>query len=115
MAFLHCHNCGWEQDDFWNFTLSRHAYWFYWKYNPISCFCSYIFNWKYGYWKPRFIKFNNFTKFSWLLIIEQFLGMLKKFKNQRWWTYKSWKESIRKNNNEWPVCPKCGKKELDID
>lgn len=31
MAYLHCHSCGWQQDDFWNKT-----------YNPIR----YLLNWE---------------------------------------------------------------------
>jgi len=77
MAYVHCHACNWQQDDFWDFgiRISRFGgyYNFFrlgfvsrkslpifsigWKYNPFSLFLSYVFgstmiDWK-GYWRPR--------------------------------------------------------------
>lgn len=42
MAFVHCHECDWEQDDFWSLS----------GYNPFRWFFKYDIP---SYWKPRFI------------------------------------------------------------
>lgn len=134
MAFLHCHNCGWSQDDFWSFKFGKWGYFtliefgnirISWKYNPISCFLTHLFG-KYGYLKPRRIKFDHnvmdesgwkrIDPHSWWLIWYEFKRMIVRFKKQTWWTYESFKKDRNKYSKyEWPPCPKCGKQELDID
>ena len=112
MAYLHCHNCDWAQDDFWT-----------WRYNPIICFWSDI-KWL---WRPRFFKLDNWfieelsrytnvpvfnfngKVFSWNWLILEFIKNLKVFLKQRWWTYKSFVKDPNK------ICPKCSSKSLDID
>jgi len=54
MAYLHCRNCGWSQDDFWTFFTYRKWRKKWWErfgfgYNPITKFFS---NFKL-LWKPR--------------------------------------------------------------
>jgi hypothetical protein len=41
---------------------------------------------------------------SWSLIIYHFQRMIRKFRNMKWWTKKSWL------NDKNPICPKCGNK-----
>jgi len=123
MAYLHCHNCGWSQDDFWNFKFQfknilkwqRRPF----GYNPISLiledFAVYV--------KPKYIKMdtnwmkeNNYSGnkiHSWKLMMHDIKRHLKNSFMQTWWTYNSWKKD-RKNNIA--RCPKCHKKEyFDID
>lgn len=123
MAFLHCHNCNWSQDDFWDFSFGRYGYFkifknFYWKYNPISCFLSYVS----FYLKPHFIEFDISLKeergwksnrrHSWICIWDEFKRMLLDFWKQEWWFYNSIKEFYKRK--ELP-CPNCGSNDLDID
>lgn len=42
MAYVHCHNCNWQQDDFWSFR----------GYNPLRFFLKNDLPWL---WKPRWI------------------------------------------------------------
>lgn len=129
MSFLHCHSCDFSQDDFWDFSFGKHGYkkilFWYWKYNPISLFLSYVFGQsnfsKCGYIIPRRIKFGHeiledypnwkrHDPHSWWLIGHEFKSMIRKFKYQRYWTF----EEFKRKNPEY-ICPICGKKELDID
>jgi len=135
MAYLHCHNhlCDFSQDDFWDFSFGKRGYkkilFWYWKYNPISCFLSYVFGQsnfsKHAYIIPRRIEFDKgcmedhgwkrIDPHSWWLICDCFKSMIRKFKAQEYWTYNSWRKAVEKNGGQWPCCPICGKKELDID
>ncbi len=119
MAYIHCHNCNWSQDDFWDFSFGKYGYTkifgIGWGYNPISYFIHYFKE----HIKPRVIKFDNsFAKeqgwktnclHSWFLIRWEFKRMIKSFKKQYWWTYSSYKKSKIKN------CPDCDNKYLCID
>jgi len=59
MAYTHCRNCDFSQDDFW--TLRFRPQWKFWRwrsvfgYNPITCFLEVINT----YIKPRWIGTNN--------------------------------------------------------
>lgn len=123
MAFLHCHSCDWSQDDYWDFSIRRGyghftVFGFGWQYNPISCFLSYVFG-RQGYWWPRRIDFDdNIAKecgwkrrdpHSWFLIVREFKRMIRKFKNQRWWTHEQFLADVD------AVCPNCGKSNFDED
>jgi hypothetical protein len=124
MSYLHCHNCDFSQDDFYNKN-----------YNPFS---KIWFDVKW-LWKPEFIKFHErglIAHISKYTHIPVFIGISKKgvesvfswnwllveivkdFK--LWWkmkypTYKSWQKAIKKNDGNWPRCPECDALELDID
>lgn len=121
MSYLHCHNCEFSQDDFWDFRFAKYAYWHHWRYNPFSLFLSYFGT----YWRPRRTKFDRWIAkengwsrsdpHSWYLIWHEFKRMIRKFIYQKYWTAKSWQRAIKKNGEKWPACPKCGKNELDID
>lgn len=71
MAVLHCHTCGWEQDDFWRKT-----------YNPLTKLVQ-LFSWL---WIPRYIKFDGELYgrkyiFSWhmlsIRIVEEIVNIRK--------------------------------------
>jgi hypothetical protein len=120
MAYLHCHNCGWSQDDFW-----------YKGYNPITKIWRNI-KWL---WKPTKIGFDKwFLKhsdgkkhnyiiplwtregkdwtyvFSWNWLLLELEKEIKCILNQRYWTYKAF---LRKKDAA--MCPKCKSDNLDID
>lgn len=123
MAYLHCHSCGWSQDDFWNFKInfkSSRPF----GYNPLSIFIedykSY-FNLKFRNWDRNFVLDNPEVKAHknengtyrirniriWILETKR---NFKRIFNQKWWTYKSWKK-----NKDKAKCPKCGEHNFDID
>ena len=116
MAFVHCHGCDWSQDDFWDFSFSKYAYWLKWNYNPISVFMSYVFT-RRGYWKPRRIRHDKWCAeengwrrrdpHSWRLTWFQFKRIFRKVFYQKWWTESGWRLAIKKNGGNWPLCPSC--------
>jgi len=120
MAYLHCHSCDWSQDDFWSFGFHKYGYFWRWGYNPISYFLSIVFSWKYGYWRPQRREFDAWLAkdlgwkrndpHSWWLIWFHFKKMLKSFKRQKWWTWKSWQKY-----KDTAICPQCGDRNFDID
>lgn len=104
MAYLHCHACGWSQDDFWEAD----------GYNPLSMLKDNI--------KDLFrdkIEFDsNYKDFG--LPKQTMTGpeyvaweLERKAGNIREMVYRTFEEYKTKNPER--VCPKCGKKELDID
>lgn len=119
MAYLHCHSCDWSQDDFWSFS-----------YNPFTKFWSDI-KWLI---RPRILTLdgwivNDLTKytgvnvhrfrstqkgpvkvFSWQWLWLEIVKEIKLTRDQRWWTWKSWKR-----DRATAKCPKCGKVDFDID
>jgi hypothetical protein len=119
MAYLHCHNCDWSQDDFWNWKWTYK----FWKfrpfgYNPVSL----IFDDISDYWKPRRIgmdswwieeikiRHKNGEVHSWVMLIWQIKRHIKRIFTMKVWTYKKW-EKVRKT---W-VCPECKSNKWDID
>lgn len=121
MAYVHCHNCDWSQDDFWDFSWGCYGYWHGWRYNPFSLFLRYVGD----YWWPRVIEFDvgwaeeqgwpSHHRHSWRLLWDQFVRIPRKFRKQKWWTYKVWERAIDRNVGKWPACPHCGAQALDID
>jgi len=138
MAFLHCHSCGWSQDDFYDIELAvkyhrwRKSWWKFgisFGYNPITK----IWNDIKWLWKPRWIFLDDWILFdimrytgikvnvewmesgrsrvfSWDWLVVEIVKDWKVFREMKWWTYNSWK---RDRDNA--VCPKCGKRAFDID
>lgn len=120
MAYLHCHNCGWSQDDFWDWKWTFK----FWKfrpfgYNPISLI---IEDFKY-YTKPQFFKYNIYlgkgkgyksTKIhSWQTLLFELKHHSKRLFRQKWWTYESWKYDKKRGK---AFCPECGSNGyFDID
>jgi hypothetical protein len=101
MAYIHCHDCDWEQDDFW----SR-------RYNPVQTFFSYVKSFR--LWIPRTLEGDRpvFPTHSYVFLWRQVLRMLRKFRNMRWWTWKTYKRDREANI---AFCPKCGARDLCID
>ena len=99
MAYVHCHACSWEQDDFWS-----------WSYNPIKSL------WFRIQWlaRPRIVTTDdgNVPIFSWRLLFRECVVVLRRIPQQHWWTTKSWQKHVAR---EPPYCPDCGKLELDVD
>lgn len=138
MSYLHCHKCGWEQDDFWSFELRWSTRPF--GYNPLSCIIESV------YWliRPRYIgmdkwiiddinsrfvrvrirdKINDFTNniemteiyeiHSWALLWWEIKKNIRKFRNMKWWTYRAYKYDKYLQIAE---CPKCkSKTDFDMD
>ena len=132
MAYVHCHNCPWSQDDFWNK-----------KYNPVR----YFLKTDIPTWivpchiqaDPELVRPNFFTRslgltrvweepwgdpdtlvefqsvFTWLILARNFWRRITSLFTQVWWTKTSWAKAIQENGNKWPVCPSCGADALDID
>lgn len=119
MAYLHCNNCSWSQDDFY----SR-------RYNPITKIWSDI-KWL---WIPKMIKldssfiaydvpnlcnytgikvkFNNNKTFSWKWLLLEIVKDIKIAKEQKWWRYEDYLKARVLGK---AICPKCGAMRLDID
>jgi len=58
------------------------------------------------------------TLHSWYLALKSTWKMFKKFKDQVWWTQEEFQGLCHKDENgnkKYPVCPKCGKDQLDVD
>jgi len=106
MAYLHCHNCDWEQDDFYSKT-----------YNPASSLThwnDYLFGSRSNEIDRQFTDDSGFLEeFGPLTIREVIARAFEKtaqdIRNMKWLTYEQWKDEPNK------VCPKCGSSELDID
>ncbi|MCK5604757.1 hypothetical protein KAR91_22905 [Candidatus Pacearchaeota archaeon] len=116
MAYLHCHACGWEQDDFWEWK-----WWDGWQrpfgYNPLSLMIEDVMN----YGKPRIVnmdlwwaKENGFKSdriYSWRMLLRGWRRHFFRLFTQRWWTSKSWYRSRLTAR-----CPSCGSSGgFDID
>lgn len=103
MAFVHCHSCHWEQDDFWSVR----------GYNPLRFFVTNELRW---YWRPRLVNVDApmghgqipYYLHSWYLLIRSVRKLVRRLRTQHWWTYESWKRAIKANDGKWPPCPKCG-------
>lgn len=123
MAYLHCHNCGWSQDDFWDFQI-RWKRIFKWNsrpfgYNPLSIFLEDVSM----YWKPRYIKMDSYwckeqglssnKVHSWWMLKYEMKRNIRRIHKMKYLTYESFKKA-KKNGSV--ICPKCGcKNEFDID
>ena len=112
MAYVHCHSCGWSQDDFY----PR-------RYNPATKIWDSI-KWL---WKPRTIEFEEWIirdmakythvlvvhkkgkVFTWNWLIVEIIKDIKLAVKQHWWSWKSFKKDTNK------ACPLCDSKNLDID
>lgn len=123
MAYLHCHKCGWSQDDFWNWTIKWKSI-FNWHsrpfgYNPLSIMLEDIAT----YYKPRFIsmdsywaKENGFKSnrvHSWWFIKEGFIRCYRVVIDMKYNSHAKFKMAYDSNQAS---CPKCGSKDdFDID
>ena len=113
MAYLHCHNCDWSQDDFW----SKDGW------NPEESLKS---DWEYAFRDKIYMEHNFFEESgledkmhkdesgAWIrgqdLLAWELRRKANHVENMAVRTYEEWKQI--KNNF---VCPECGSKNLDID
>ena len=127
MSYLHCHNCDWGQDDFWEWSWKGVlVLWKFWKwgyrplgYNPLSMILEDI----HEYGKPRYVEFDKWYAeerewksnkvHSWFLLKENIKRQIRKLFFQKWWTWASWKKDYE---NKRARCPGCGSSgHFDID
>jgi len=123
MAYLHCHNCNWEQDDFWNWTIKWNKL-HKWNsrpfgYNPLSLILEDFA----CYWKPRRIKFDKYTAIemgfktnnihSWSMLRHGLKIHFNRLFTQKWRTWEAWKKDKDSGVAECPGCR--SKKDFDID
>jgi hypothetical protein len=123
MAYLHCHTkgCNWSQDDFWDWKWEGVFRFWRWKhrpfgYNPFSLILEDITE----YWFPRFVEFDLYaakemgfkTKriHSWRMLIYNVRRHFRRFFITKWKTWEGWKKA-----RDTAVCPKCGRRNFDID
>lgn len=107
MAYLHCHNCYWSQDDFWSE-----------KYNPITFLEE---NYKDDLLNKDldeiitiekttnrdFVYFQKITRREFIAqMLEEHANIIRKMK------YKT-NNDFKQDKN--PTCPGCGKNKFDID
>ncbi len=111
MAYLHCHNCSWSQDDF--YTRG---------YNPITKIKSTFKSWG----KPRYVKFDSWwiketgimaksdnSVFSWWVLWYDLKRKVRSMFRMKWWTWKSFHKDKELGMAK---CPKCNSdKDFDID
>uniref|UniRef100_A0A6M3K0Q7 Uncharacterized protein n=2 Tax=viral metagenome TaxID=1070528 RepID=A0A6M3K0Q7_9ZZZZ len=108
MAFLHCHNCDFSQDDFYSVD----------GYNPPD----YLQSWNKGLCGDRIDE--RFTDDAEFLreygpitlrevIAREYEKYARGIRSMKWVTWESFKEAWI--DGKWPPCPKCGKNDLDID
>lgn len=125
MSYLHCHNCGWSQDDFWDFKI-KWSKLFCWRsrpfgYNPLSLILEDFAE----YWKPRYVGFDFYAAkemgvklkkgnkiHSWTLLRYNLKRHIKRLFTQKWWTEKSFKKDYY---NRVALCPECSANDFDID
>ena len=110
MSYLHCHNCDFSQDDFWSPD----------GWNPIKN----ISSWKNDFFREDFYEDRGMDS-NWKeeigygrdeivttqeLLAYEFEKKASIIRNMKYRTLEEFKEK-----NPDGICPKCGKKELDID
>jgi len=104
MAYLHCHACHWEQDDFWSEGYNPMASMRDWEEDLLSADIENQFT-----SNSQFIKeHGNITMRE--VIAQEFERHARKVRNMAYRTEKEFREKNPKKK-----CPKCGKQELDID
>jgi hypothetical protein len=107
MAYLHCHACGWSQDDFWSKG-----------YNPITSVKDYE---QYLFLNPNttgmdnwWLKENGYPETNEIkgteLVAHELERAARRVRNMVYRTEQEFREKNPERN-----CPKCGKHELDID
>jgi hypothetical protein len=96
MSYLHCHNCDWEQDDFYSID----------GYNPAKS----LADWNEILCGERLSeRMNGDGKTFREAIAQDYEKFARRIRNMKWVTWEQWKAEPIK------VCPKCGSRNLDID
>ena len=96
MAYLHCHSCGWQQDDFYSVD----------GYNPAK----YLKTWMRKLCSDDIDKPSKTGLTYRALIAQEFEDYACEIRKMKWITHEQWlrdKHTAR--------CPKCGKQDFDID
>ena len=111
MAYVHCHSCDWEQDDFYSEK----------GYNPAN----YCRTWMPYLCGPDDIDTNFSSDPSFLdefgqmtmreVIAREFSNYAKRILEMKWITSESWEKAIKENGGKYPLCPKCKTDNLDVD
>jgi len=106
MAYLHCHNCDWAQDDFYHKGFNPASFLGHWD--------KYLFGARPDEIDRQFTNDSNFLReFGSLTVREVIARDFEKFaqniRKMKWITFEQWRDEPNK------VCPKCGSSELDID
>ena len=100
MAYIHCHKCGWSQDDFYDEK----------GYNPFTFLND---NYKEDLFSPDIDKPINMDdgvkKTKRQMIAEELISFAERILGMKWITHQQFEDDPNK------VCPKCGSAELDID
>lgn len=102
MAYLHCHNCGWSQDDFWSED-----------YNPLN---NDVIRWLGEALMRDTIESDEGPRVGVIeidsrMFVSRALGRLRqKIRGMRWKTLEEWMKV-----KDTAVCPGCGNGDLDID
>ena len=105
MAFLHCHSCNWEQDDFYRVD----------GYNPAKSLTDWMEKLCSGDIDKQFSNCSEFLAENGPIstrevIAREFEKYAKNIRNMPWITEEQW----RRDKDE-AVCPKCGERNFDID
>jgi hypothetical protein len=96
MSYIHCHSCGWNQDDFWS-----------WRYNPLQCF------WRFSlkeHARPRYVRAvfvvgpAERRVHSWAMILRDITRYFWRAWQMRWWTRRAWVSAVKAGRGG---CPKC--------
>jgi len=108
MAFLHCENCGWSQDDFYSED----------GYNPAKYLSSWN-NYLCGKDSHRLDELFS-DDYQWLkdegyvstreVLARQYEKYAKRIRNMKWVTWEQWQK-----DKDTAVCPQCGERNFDID
>lgn len=106
MAYLHCHSCGWQQDDFYD----EH-------YNPaisLSDWNDNLFGEKRHKLDKQFTDDAFFVKENGPITTREVIARAyekyaRRIRNIKWVTYEDFKNDPDKK------CPECGSEDLDID
>lgn len=105
--YLHCHKCGWSQDDFWNKSYNAIKVLLDWEEELLSEKFHQIFpgdsNW---------IEKNGSITYQ-EVIARELEKHAKRIRNMKWQTYEDFQKDF---HNKKAKCPKCGSIEhFDID
>ena len=119
MSYLHCHtkDCSFSQDDFYSKSYNPFTkIWSDIKWLITPKFLKMDFGWIQtmgeisAYTHVPLLKIKS-RCFSWNLLIVEIVKDLKVALEMKWYTYEAWK----KDYDGGAVCPKCGKRNFDID
>jgi len=108
MAYLYCHSCDWEQDDFYHNGYNPALY--------LASWNGYLFGKQFHRLDEPFSEDEQFVKDNGSIttrevIAREFAKVAKRIRNMKWVTYASFKNTPDKDK----ICPNCGSKDLDID